>query len=99
MSALLIEHSTVNEWPWGACDAHPGAWVECSAEHWMYCLEVLPPIYFAGGFAVSEAVRDGATGAPVYLCLVHIGSRYFARELTLYEAAQEARLLRAALGR
>jgi hypothetical protein len=69
-------------------------WHEISEADCWYSLEVLPPIYFAGGFAVSEPIRDDEHGEPVYLCIVGIGPKFYGRELPRSRAATEARSLR-----
>lgn len=76
--------------PWTASDAHPGAWVHTSAERWDYCLNVLPPINFRGGFAVSEASRHDDRGVAVYLCLTTIAGKHYAKNATIQEASREA---------
>ena len=43
-------------WVWDRAK-HSPAWVRATAEEADYCLNVLPPIMFAGGFAVSEPIR------------------------------------------
>lgn len=85
------------EWPFPIMAAHPAAWVEISETHADYCLEVLPPHYYAGGFAVSEASHSTPEGEPVYVCVVTAGARYFARHLPLSRASVEAARLRAAV--
>ena len=41
----------------------PGpVWAEITEAAYWEALEALPPIYFPGGFAVSEAMTDGPTG-------------------------------------
>jgi hypothetical protein len=83
--------------PWVACAADPGAWCEITEEDYWYCLEVLPPYYFDGGFAVSEACTHNDRGEPTYLCVATVKGRHYARELTLREANIEAPRLRAAV--
>lgn len=47
----------------------PWNWRQITERDADYCLEVLPPIYFSGGFAVSEPVIHDKQGRPVYLCV------------------------------
>lgn len=82
------------------------AWVEVTAETWWHFLEVLPPIYFPGGFWVSEDADHDNDGCPINAALVKIGdadepgSRYFIRELRRNKAtaAAEAEALRELVG-
>jgi hypothetical protein len=89
---------TTEQQPWEAAKEHRGAWVEVSEERWEYCLNVLPPIYFRGGFAVSEASWHTAGNVPVYLCLVTVKGTRYAQELTIAEAVKEAAAIRLELG-
>jgi hypothetical protein len=53
-------------------DAHRAgnrAWLPCTEAFYWEMLEVLPPIYGPGCFAVSEAWKHDANGEPVYLWL------------------------------
>ena len=78
-AAVVVIESTKGLWPWKAVDEHRGAWCEISNEHFDYCLNVLPPIYFPGGFATSEAVRfDCAEDDELYLSVVTWRGRRFA---------------------
>lgn len=55
-------------------------WTEIDEEAQWEALEILPPIYFPGGFAVSEAVCDGSElDSVIHLCVVCVRGRYFAR--------------------
>lgn len=84
---------------WDAARDNQDAWSKGTEEEYWYCLEVLPPIMFAGGFAVSEAIRHNADGRAVYLAVVQVqGVNYF-RELTVPQMAAEAEGLRYVLGR
>lgn len=56
-------------------------WFETTERLWWHFLEVLPPIYFHGGFFVSEPADHTPAGIPIYSALVQRGSRYFIREL------------------
>lgn len=95
MSEPVLLTDSTKEWPFPIMDANPDAFVEISEETYWYCLEVLPPLYFPGGFAVSEAQRHTAEGAPVYACIFPAGGRYFARYRTLPQAAADAPMVRA----
>ena len=46
-----------------------GQWHEITQADAEYCCDVLPPILFPGGFAVSEAANHNAEGEAVYLCV------------------------------
>lgn len=59
-------------------DAGP-TWAEIDEEAFSEALDVLPPRYFPGGFAVSEAVCDDHEGRVMYLCVVTKQRRHFAR--------------------
>lgn len=76
---------------WAKVEKQPGAWVEITDEDYWEALEVMPPIYFSGGFAVSEPTRHTAEDVPVYLCIKQLTtkdgvSRSWAREATIAEA-------------
>jgi hypothetical protein len=68
--------------------------VEITEEQMWTALEVLPPIYFRGGFAVSEPQCHDRTNTPVYACVVTKGKRYFLRYGTVKEAEAFADELR-----
>lgn len=101
----VIDRTTVGTWPWDACGVKYNpctwrdAWCEISEEHYYYCLEVLPPLYVEGGFAVSEPLTNDADGRAVYLVCAHVGRGYFARVSTKADAAGHVRALRDALSR
>jgi hypothetical protein len=68
----------------------PWVWRRITEADFWYCLEVLPPIYFRGGFAVSEPVIHEQGDRPVYLCVreerSHTNggsSKYFAKLSTI----------------
>lgn len=79
---------------WKAAGNDSTAWHPMTADEAEYCLNVLPPIYFSGGFAVSEPLRHDAKGRPVYLCVVRVGPVPYCRELALSDAADCALKLR-----
>ena len=54
---------------WDYRAPQPWPWRDITEADADYCLEVLPPIYFPGGFAVSEPVMHDAQGRPIYLCI------------------------------
>jgi len=84
-------------WPFDKL-RHPCAeWAEIAEEHYWHALEVLPPLYFRGGFAIGEAANHTADDVPVHCCIVTVRGRYFARELPMDIAAREAEALRASL--
>ena len=71
-------------WPWphvttGYTLGLP-VWFETTQERYDSSLEVLPPIYFPGGFFVSEAATHHPDGTPVYAAFVQRGTRCFVRE-------------------
>jgi hypothetical protein len=73
---------------------HSPVWVRATVEEADYCLNVLPPIMFAGGFAVSEPIRDDDQGRPVYLAVVTAGGMVWAKELARGDMVKEAAALR-----
>jgi hypothetical protein len=81
-------------WVWDRAK-HSPAWVRAKPEEADYCLNVLPPVLFAGGFAVSEPIRDDDLGRPVYLTIVTAGGKVWAKELAREDMAKEAKALRA----
>ena len=97
-----IEAIPAGVWPFGPITAsrHEGrdSWHESDHEFAMYCLEVLPPLYFKGGFCVSEAASHTADGSPIYCAVVGIGKRWFAREMDIRLCAGQAALLRVKIG-
>lgn len=93
-SQVEIIAGHVGEWPFPIMDENPGAWVEISEEHWDYSLGAVPPIYFEGGFAVSEASHSDERGRSMYAACVNIGSRYFMRHLAVADMPTRARELR-----
>lgn len=80
--------SSVNESEWTEITQGAADYCLC------YCLCVLPPIYFPGGFAVSEPIRHTLGDEPVYCCVVSLGERWFAREMTIKQASAHVRELR-----
>jgi hypothetical protein len=93
---VAINHDEPEGWVWDRAK-HSPFWVRVKPEEADYCLNVLPPIYFAGGFAVSEPIRDDDFGRPVYLAVVNAGGKVWARELARIDMAAEAAALRDAL--
>lgn len=75
------------------------AWREVSESFYWQALEVLPPIYVAGGFLVSEPWKHTPDGRPVYAGFSQVGERYFGRQSTTADMAVYVRQLRNALGR
>jgi hypothetical protein len=77
----------------GVANAPEHTWAEIDSDAYWEALEVLPPIYFPGGFAVSEAMTANAKGEEVYLCVVTIGksstTRHFAGYRTLAQMRKE----------
>ncbi len=93
--------SRADGWPYP--DVHDDAkagrdvWREISHERADEFLDVLPPIYFPGGFAVSEE-SDFWNGEPTYGVVTRCGRRYFMRELGRSRFVVEVLRLRQALG-
>jgi hypothetical protein len=76
---------------------HGTSWYRITPKDASYCLEVLPPIYFPGGFAVSEAAWHDENGQATYFAVVKIGSGYYGRHLTVAAMEPEALKLGATL--
>lgn len=97
MSAARIVENEDDRSGWKVAEENPGFWVKVSEEKaWEY-LEVLPPFYFPGGFAVSEPIRHNKNNQPVYLCVTTIRGQAYVREGTIAEATREAVALRLVL--
>lgn len=64
---------------WDYKAPRPWDWRAITEDDADYCLEVLPPIYFRGGFAVSEPVIHDGHNRPVYLCVKREGGKFFAK--------------------
>lgn len=60
--------------------------VPVTEEHYWYALEVLPPIYGRGCFAMGEAADHTPTGETVYYCFRAKGNQFTAFYGTLPEA-------------
>lgn len=86
-------------WPWPVVSDFRDRWHESTQEHHEYGLGVLPPIYFPGGFFVSEAATHDRRGVPVYAAWVEIGGRYFVREIPRDKHAEALAELRAELAK
>jgi len=80
-------------WVWDRAK-HSPAWVRVKPEEADYCLNVLPPICFPGGFAVSEPIRFDHLERHVYLAIVSAGGKVWAKELASADMAAEAQALR-----
>lgn len=90
--------------PWAhpdmATDYNTGAdvWREVSESFHDEMLNCLPPIYLAGGWAVSEPHNHDRHGRAVFCCFVHTGGRYFARLSSRHDFPQHrAALMRAVI--
>ena len=55
---------------------------------------VLPPIYFEGGFAVSEAQDHDRNGVARYGCLAKFGKKCYMKYMSIAEAPSEVKALR-----
>lgn len=80
-------------------NALPDGWQELTEERADEFLCVLPPIYFPGGFAVSEPHNHTPEGIPTYQCVVTIGARYFGRVDTIKRTRAAYGALLDALGK
>lgn len=98
LGRLMVARSV--GWRYEGCKADYLAeremWREINANEMQESLEVLPPKYFRGGFAVSEAYDSNSKGI-VYACIVTVGKRYFMRLCTINEAVEDAATLRSLL--
>lgn len=103
---MVTIHDSIGKWPFPLVTElrHKGSrdWVEIDQERADYFLGVLPPIYFKGGFFVSEPAAhvtiDGRE-VPVYGAVAEMDGRHFMREFpyTLRECADAIRDLRVAV--
>lgn len=75
----------------------PGVWVEVSGAFYNQAFEVMPPIYRARGFLVSEPYTHTAEDRAVYAGFVMINRRHFARYSTVREFPAAVQALEAAL--
>ncbi len=89
-------------WPWPTIHGPRGAgspgWFETTEAVYDNQLGVLPPIYFRGGFMVSEPADHDGRGVPIYAAFVKVGPRYFVREVPEDRAVRAAAELHTALG-
>jgi len=78
--------NTTLEWQalWDAMKETPSAWIETTECMYWDMLEVLPPVRMTGRhFLVGEADHHNAQGEAVYACFKKVGSKYFARYLSI----------------
>lgn len=69
---------------WAAMKETPSAWVETSEQMYWEMLEVLPPVKMERQkFLTGEAHHHNAQGEAVYACFKKLGTRFFARYLTI----------------
>lgn len=66
-------------------DADKGGFVRCTEEDYYEALNVLPPIYFRGGFAMSEPY-DGFGKLTRFYCFWKVGNNFWCSLCTLAEA-------------
>jgi hypothetical protein len=52
-------------------------WVAITEEFYWQAMEVLPPIYLNGGFAVPEPLTHDADDRPVYACFAQVGKKHY----------------------
>lgn len=84
-------------WPWPAASDDRESWHETNEERWWYALEVLPPIYFEGGFFMGEPAIHDRRGVPVHAAFVKMAGRYFVREIPTDKHAEALKELRESL--
>lgn len=65
-------------------------WREIDQEAADEVLCVLPPIYFVGGFAMSEPFDHTAAGVPLYYCVIRSKNGKHFMKIATVEAAQVA---------
>lgn len=97
---IRVERNEADVRSWQISEEHPDSWCRIGDGWAMEALEVLPPIYFRGGFAVSEAVTSDLTGAVMYLCVVTVhgtSDAYYCRVLSIKDATEQAPRLRASV--
>lgn len=89
-------------WPFPAVDdarrRGERTWFQVSQARYDYFIEVLPPIYFPGGFFVSEAASHDDRGVPIYSAFVEIAGRYYCREFARDRHAEAMQDLFESLG-
>lgn len=73
-------------------------WRRITERDYWYCLEVLPPIYVPGGFAVSEPVTSTDDGQTVYLVVLGGPKNARARLATLAQVGWTPKLALAQVG-
>lgn len=80
MSAKRLEWEAL----WDAMDASPDTWIETTEAMYWQMLEVVPPRAQMGDrFLVGEALRHDAQGKTVHTCFKEVGSRFFAKNMTV----------------
>lgn len=73
---------------WDAMKETPSAWIETTEQMYWDMLEVLPPVRMDNRkFLVGEADHHNSTGEPVYACFKKLGSKFFARYLSVAQYA------------
>lgn len=91
---IVLDSTDPRAWPYPAVsDARMAGrdyWRQISEELRWHFLEVLPPIYFPGGFMVSEPAAHTADGDPIYAAIVRAGNGYWMREVPSREAGVES---------
>ena len=92
--AFQVDQNEAGIRSWEAAKAHPRTWCRITEAEADEALNVLPPIYFDGGFAVSEPIRHTAADEPVFLGVVQRSGIYYCAEGTVAELSREARKLR-----
>lgn len=76
------------EWQdlWDAMDARPTEWIETTEEMYCHMLECVPPrAQEWSRFLVGEALRHNSEGKAVHTCFKEVGSRFFAKNMTVDE--------------
>ncbi len=91
---------SIGRWPFPALHEHKSEndWFEISKDHADQLIGAVPPIYIPGGFMVGEAQTIDRRGVSVYTAIIHIGYRYFARDLPIDQKREARNLAMEAIG-
>ena len=82
----MINRASINANPWKAAASDPESWHATTFDRAEELLNVMPPIYFPGGFAVGEAIRHDSEGRAVYLAVAMTPGCTWVRELAIKDA-------------
>lgn len=90
---IEVELSNPPLWPWDVSKvaylARDRSWVQTDESGYYYCLNVMPPIYREGCFAVSEPMWHTRDDRPIYLWLRICGDTHQCRYATVAEIEEE----------